>query len=364
MKIIHCADIHLDAKMTANLGSARAAERRSELLGTFHRMAEWAAEHDVAAILIAGDLFDVKKISVTARNAVLSDIRRYPQIRFYYLRGNHDRDNFTDSIDEVPKNLQMFDTGWTYCTSGNVCICAAELTKENADSIYSTLLLRPECFNIVMLHGQESPTSMKGREPVIDIKRLKNRGIDYLALGHVHAYKREQLDGRGIYCYPGCLEGRGFDECGPHGFVLLDIDESRGTFTDTFIPFAKRLLYEVPADVTGLCTSAEMAGAAARCLREAGCGPDDLVKLVLTGAVGADAEKDADYIRECFSDDYYFLKLCDETRLRVDERDYLLDESLKGEFVRLVIEQSGLSEEDQAAVIGYGLKALAGEKQL
>ena len=34
----------------------------------------------------------------------------------------------------------------------------------------------------------------------------------------------DKMDSRGIYCYPGCLEGRGFDECEQKGFVVLDID--------------------------------------------------------------------------------------------------------------------------------------------
>ena len=35
MKIIHCADIHLDSKMSANLTKEKARERKTELLTTF-----------------------------------------------------------------------------------------------------------------------------------------------------------------------------------------------------------------------------------------------------------------------------------------------------------------------------------------
>jgi exonuclease SbcD len=56
-------------------------------------------------------------------------------------------------------------------------------------------------------------SSSKDKTEVISLKELKNKAIDYLALGHIHSYKMEQLDSRGVYCYPGCLEGRGFDEC-------------------------------------------------------------------------------------------------------------------------------------------------------
>ena len=58
MKIIHCADLHLDSKMTANLSKDQARERKREILRTFTRMVEYASKNDVRVILIAGDLFD------------------------------------------------------------------------------------------------------------------------------------------------------------------------------------------------------------------------------------------------------------------------------------------------------------------
>ena len=88
-----------------------------------------------------------------------------------------------------------------------------ELTPENSGSIYHTLSLDADQCNIVVLHGQESEYSARDKAEIIHLTALKNKGIDYLALGHIHSYKQERLDARGVYCYPGCLEGRGFDEC-------------------------------------------------------------------------------------------------------------------------------------------------------
>jgi hypothetical protein len=51
----------------------------------------------------------------------------------------------------------------------------------------------------------------------------------------------------------------------------------------------------------------------------------------------------------------------DETRLRVDYSDYEKDASLKGEFIRMVL-QSGLAEEQKAEVIRCGILALSGEE--
>ena len=98
MKIVHCADLHLDSKMTANLTKEQARERKKEILRTFTRMVEYAAKNGVRAILIAGDLFDTRNISAMARNTVRDMICTHPEIDFLYLRGNHDSDNFLSNI--------------------------------------------------------------------------------------------------------------------------------------------------------------------------------------------------------------------------------------------------------------------------
>ena len=85
MKLIHCADLHLDSKLSANLDKEQDKESKAEILHTFVRMIEYASEYGVQGILIAGDMFDTKNISATARNTVLHNIINHPEIEFYYL---------------------------------------------------------------------------------------------------------------------------------------------------------------------------------------------------------------------------------------------------------------------------------------
>ena len=128
MKIIHCADIHLDSRMSANLTREKARERRTELLTTFRKMVEYGAAHEVNAILIAGDLFDTKNVSATARNVVKDLILGHPGIEFYYLQGNHDEGSFTGGLSQIPENLHLFDSKWTSFPLGKkVCITGVEL---------------------------------------------------------------------------------------------------------------------------------------------------------------------------------------------------------------------------------------------
>ena len=362
MRLIHCADLHLDSKMTANLDRDQAKERKHELLNTYEKMVAYAAQNQVDGILIAGDMFDTKNISATTRNAVLRSIVSHPDICFFYLKGNHDQDNFLSGLEEIPSNLYLFDSGWKSYSFGAAVITGAELCSGNSGNLYHELILDHTACNIVMLHGQENETGSKDKAEIINLRALRNKGIDYLALGHIHGYKRAELDSRSVYCYPGCLEGRGFDECGSHGFVLLDIDETTKVIRDTFVPFASRNLHTLYADVSDCMTSAEMAEKITSLLQKEDCSGRDLLKLVLTGELDVECEKDVDYIASRFKEHHYFVKVCDETRLKISIENYLHDESLKGEYVRTILQNEKLDMEEKMIIIRYGLQAIAGEE--
>jgi len=168
MKIIHCADLHLDSKLHTHLDRVRAKRRRDELLQNFARLADYAAENAVEAVLIAGDLFDRDTVSALARGTVLSVVRAHPGIRFYYLRGNHDtgdclRSRQTgDRQPEMPENLFLFTGRWTTYAEGRnrdsgqgaVTISGIELPGGSAASPYAYLRLDPDRLTIVLLHGQ------------------------------------------------------------------------------------------------------------------------------------------------------------------------------------------------------------------
>lgn len=424
MKIIHCADLHLDSKLHTHLDRVRAKRRRDELLQNFARLADYAAENAVEAVLIAGDLFDRDTVSALARGTVLSVVRAHPGIRFYYLRGNHDtgdclRSRQTgDRQPEMPGNLFLFSGRWTTYAEGRdrddgqgaVTISGIELPGGRAASPYASLRLDPDRFNIVLLHGQtagggtgsafraaaEADSAFRatagtgsvfhaateagsafraaagtgsvfragtgaGNAPVIDLPSLRGKGIDYLALGHLHAWKAAPLDDRGIYCYPGCLEGRGFDECGPHGFALLDIDEQRRTMTCSFVPFARRTLYALDVDVAGCLTTAQMNDLVEGALHDAGCTAEDMADVTLLGELDVECEKDIGYLRTNLEGRFFFARLRDATALRIEPGEYLYDESLRGEFVRTVLADPSIPEEEKVQIIRCGFQAMDGE---
>ena len=360
MKIIHCSDLHLDSRMKSNLDSKKAKERRDEILITYQNMIKYAVNNNVRIILIAGDLFDKKETTVKARNIVIDSIISNPEIDFIYLKGNHDESGFLDNLEEIPENLKLFNSEkWTTYTYGKITISGIEFGKLTDYEIYNTLFLNKGDFNIVTMHGQESKYEMKDKTEIINLSSLKNKNIDYLALGHIHKYKQAELDQRGVYCYSGCLEGRGFDECGEKGFVLLDIDEESLKYTSKFIPFAERNLYEIDVDVTHTNSTLDVEKLIDSQLENISL--DSLIKIVLKGKVDVDSERDINYLEKKYKSIYYFAKIYDETTLKIDFMTYQNDASLKGEFIRLVLSQD-LSEEEQSKIIITGIKALSGEE--
>ncbi len=353
MKLIHCSDLHLDSKLEANLSPEKARQRGNELRHTFLRLVDYAVEHGVDAILIAGDLFDTERISSRTAAILLDAVEKAPGVEFLYLRGNHDEEgNFAGGAQ--PANLKLFSNRWSSYRYGNVVISGLEWDGENDKAVYQELTLdRSDC-NIVMLHGQVSSVPGEGQ---ICLPALRGKGIDYLALGHIHSYQAQALDERGTWCYCGCLEGRGFDECGEKGFVLLEIG-STGGLTASFVPFASRTLHQLSVDITGLTTIPELSRALHRALK--GIDRRDLVKLVLTGACTLDTQKDLDYLEQELSQEFYFVKLKDESRLGLHPEDYAHDISLKGAFVRLVL-GGNEGEEEKEQIIRCGIQALSGE---
>ena len=103
MKIIHCADLHLDSRMTSNLSPDKAKERKNEILNTFVNMVDYASAHEVDAIIIAGDMFDTSNISALTRNTVERTIRSHKDIHLL-LPG---KDSLNGKCQKLVKELEL-----------------------------------------------------------------------------------------------------------------------------------------------------------------------------------------------------------------------------------------------------------------
>ena len=350
MKIIHTADIHLGAKMDSVFPKQVSDKRKEELRNTFRKMADYAHRNGVSVIMLSGDIFDSDAPFKKDKEFFYSVVKSYPDIDFLYLKGNHDI--AADYSGEVIPNLKTFSAEWTGYSYGNVTIFGIEITAENSISLYSALSLEKDKVNLVMLHGQVGDTYGKDK---INIKKLRDKNIDYLALGHIHKPRLNvKVDDRAVYSYSGCLEGRGFDESGEHGFVLLEVDDK---VVATFIPFAEREIVEADADITGV---EEAFSAYRRVKEQIAFKKGNLYRINLIGEIEFDVDALAGDVAKYLSSDCFFVTVKDKTAKRLDVSAYEKDTSLKGEFVRCVYANPDYDDEEKKKIIAYGLKALKG----
>ena len=350
MQIIHTADLHLDSRLETNLDPVKAKERKRELLLSFDNLINYAKNNNVEAILISGDLFDRPKISAKTREYILGIIEDAPMIQFLLIYGNHDFNMFQEHPMGLPSNLHIFKDKWETISFKNVDITG--ISGEGiSPALYDNLCLNRSKKNIVMLHGDITNLNS------IPLSMLKERNIDYLALGHLHKYQKGKLDDRGIWVYPGCLEGRGFDEEGPKGFVLLDITDS--SIESKFIPFSKRILHDIKVDITNCDPWVEIRRNVT--LKLTDIPQSDMIRIRLVGEYDLSLIKQNELLERSLNQQYYFARVSDESRLRINPKEYENDISLKGEFIRNVL-ASKLSEDDKNRIIEYGIKALMKEE--
>ena len=353
MKIIHTSDIHLDSPLTSRLPQDKMRGRRRELLSGFGRLVEEARLLHAEAIIIAGDLFDSEKVSKRALDTALGIIEGASDITFFYLHGNHEGDALLLSGRAMPKNLKTFSEGWTYYTIGNTTIAGR---GDICEGMFDTLSLPTDTKNVVVLHGELRDRC--AAPETVGIKDAADRGIDYLALGHYHSYQTEAIDDRGVAVYCGTPEGRGFDEVGDKGYVILSTDGGR--VNHSFHSFAMRRLHIIFLELDSIVRTAEISERAGRLLSK--IPSTDIVRLELCGRYFPSLWKDTDALMREFGGKFYYFEVKDSSRIAINPEDYKYDMSLKGEFIRTVSADSTLDEATKEKIIACGINALMGEE--
>lgn len=351
MKLIHTSDIHVDSPLTAKLSPTQSRERKRELIASFRNIIDDAKHIGACGIIIAGDMFDNDRVGFKTLETIVGIIENSPEIIFFYLPGNHEKDRLLKSGIQIPENLKLFGEEWTYFKIGNVNIAGKTAIDKN---LASTLSLDENDINIVTLHGELASTYSDGK---ISINELSSLPIDYLALGHYHSYSESPISKRGVAVYSGTPEGRGFDEAGDKGYVIIDTDGD--ILTHCFKKRALRNLHIIKVDISGITREIDIENRTAQALQ--GIDKKDLVRIVLVGEYEPGVVRDTESLTARFADSYFYFEAKDSSKLRISADDYKNDKSLKGEFIRLVLSKDDLSDEEKASIIECGIRALAGE---
>ncbi len=361
VKILHCADLHIGANVSF-LGE-KAEGRRREILLTFENIVDLCVTERVDVLLIAGDLFDSSNIESSFAEAVFNKIKSVPQLKVVYTAGNHDPFNPRSPLaNKSCDNLYIFG-------SEESVIKFPELNLNIYGQSFETAFLKGKekpdlvgeegTINISLLHG-ELGGDINSRYNAISREYIEGSRMDYIALGHIHKGTNVAEIGGTRFAYSGCPEGQGFDELGEKGVLMGEI--GKGICSLKFIPTAKRLHISEKIDITGCDNIPELI---INTLTEK-YGENysqNLYKIKLTGSVAEDFSINLADVTARVEDKVYFAKIKDKTQLSIDLIALSKEKSLKGIFVKKMLEKIENAEDKQplSDALNMGLKAFSGE---
>ena len=171
----------------------------------------------------------------------------------------------------------------------------------------------------------------------------------------MHSYSKNVLDNRTTYAYPGCLQGRGFDETGEKGFIEIDTTEK----TYTFKKFAKREIYKMEIDISSTKSEYEACMLVKEKVSSLNFGA--VIQLILKGKVDYDFSNLKLRINEDVKEKFLHLEIKMNVIKKVEYKDYQDDISLRGEVIREILKQD-FDEETKNEILANCLKLLDGEE--
>lgn len=250
---MHIADIHLGKSLYGS------SDRTDDFFyALYDVLKKYAVDEKVKFVLIAGDFFDVRKISSTAMNHAITCLRllQDTKIPAIAIEGNHDsHDNFgmswlqsmsqweyikllepefhehgkvnlSEWDEEVKRgsfidvgNVRIFGNTWYGSTTKDVLTKIIDALRDQHDA---------SKFNIMMLHTDIEGMIHKNIKG-LNLEKLRElkKYVDYLALGHIH--QNFVIDGWAHS--PGSLECAAINEIeNIRGAYLVTVDTKTKKF--------------------------------------------------------------------------------------------------------------------------------------
>jgi len=239
MKILHTADVHIGKEFAQFENFASIL--RDQIKSTFQKTLRLAAIEHVNAVLLAGDVFDGQGISRSDIDFFISAVREIDPIPVFFLPGTWTHDGFLKNpiyrsrqfLEGRPTNLTIFTSEQIETfriAEGRVAIHGRAVLPDSGNPLEGLTADATALFNIGLLHvgialpqiPDQGSTCLLRREDVLAC------GLDYLALGDWHSFRRYFQDARTIVQYPGSPERVDFgEEDNPGAVALVRLDQGK-----------------------------------------------------------------------------------------------------------------------------------------
>ncbi len=246
LKILHSADWHLDSPFAGFSEDQRAflkAEQR-KLPG---KIADLCRREKCDLVLLAGDLFDGEASRETLD--LMKQALASCQVPVMIAPGNHDfcGPDSPWTGEKWPQNVFVF-TGKleSVAIMGLNCrVYGGGFQSMDCPGFLEDFhAAGREAYQIGLFHGD--PTQKNSPYNPITTAQVRDSGLHYLALGHIHKAGAFRA-GKTLCAWPGCPMGRGWDETGEKGVCIVTLEEEaqiRAVSLDT-VHF-----YEMEAEIT------------------------------------------------------------------------------------------------------------------
>lgn len=362
IKVFHCADIHLDSPF-ALFSPSESEKRRSELRAAFVSALDFAREKNVDIFIISGDLFDGEYVTRDTRDLILREFSKCRDMKIFISPGNHDP--FTAgsvyATTRFPENVHVFgrEREVVSLDDKGVDVYGFGFVSKNcaASPVAGWSLRDKSKINLLVCHGDTSGAN----SPYGPITKgdIASSGFDYIALGHIHKPSGLQNENGVFYCYPGCIEGRSFDELGYHGAMYGTIEKSNVDMR--FTRFSRTRYEWISVDITGAQSKLDALDIIKNAIKP--YSQDTALRVSIVGEV------DNAFVMhpsELFTgyNSPYFLEFEDKTFVRPNLALLEGENTLKGVFCKKVFAQMEKVEKDSqeyrmlSLALKYGIAAL------
>ncbi|MBQ6428592.1 MAG: DNA repair exonuclease [Oscillospiraceae bacterium] len=356
IKLIHSADFHLDSPFEA-LPAARAAVRRSEQRDLLASLVRLADEERADLVLLSGDLLDSGNTFYETGEELVRALSACP-CPVFLSPGNHDFYSAASPYArlKLPEQLHLFtknEISFLSVPSADARVYGAAFTDRSCPALLRGFHAERKAgvYNLLCLHGEVgNPASLCNP---ISTEELASSGMDYAALGHIHAASGLLKSGNTWYSWPGCPEGRGFDETGEKTVNIVTLEGSKASLETRSI--AKRRYYSVSMDVTGkdplLLIHTSLPDDSV----------DDIYRITLIGT--SERSPDLRRLQQNLDGMFFSLQLLDHTVPPADLWEYAGNDTLRGIFLAKLKARYDAAEDDAAKLrieqaVRWGLAAL------
>lgn len=284
-------------------------------------------------MLLAGDLFDGPATDDACR--ILYKALAQADVPVFIAPGNHDFAG-PDSpwlTRSWPDNVHIFTRPVlesVMIPRLNCEVYGAGFSSMDCPGLLEGFRAQSNCrYAIGVLHGDPS----QSRSPYCPVTRsqVMDSALDYLALGHIHKGGSFQA-GSTLCAWPGCPMGRGFDETGEKGVLIVTLED---TVQARFLPL------DFPNFFDLIIPSPQEPVQALRDLLPP-VGSEDFYRITFTGT--PDVPLDPEALMQSFSQ-FPNLTILDETLPPVDIWSALGEDSFEGLYFSAL--QKAMEETDE-----------------